>query len=112
MRPMPGVLLLVAALSGCGYYDESRPLVRAVGIGATAGALAGTLMAGPPTGTALGAIYGAGLGAATGFAIEGWSGSPALATLPPQFDGTVAVAPPAPAPPPTKDTSYKPFGDY
>ena len=112
MRAGPAVLLMVAVLAGCGYNDESRPLVRAVGLGATAGALGGTLFVGPPAGTAVGAIAGASAGAITGYAIERLSGTPALATLPPQFDGTVAVAPPAPPPSPAADTGYKPFGNY
>ncbi len=112
MRARSAVLLLVVALAGCGYNDESRPLVRGVGIGAGAGALAGTFMAGPPLGTVAGALWGAGLGGVTGYAIENTNGPPTLATLPPQFDGTVAVAMPGPPPAPAKDTSYRPFGDY
>jgi hypothetical protein len=109
MRGLPRVLLVVAALGGCGY-DESRPLVRSVGIGAGAGAVGGTFLAGPPVGTAIGAMYGAVGGALIGYTIES-SQTPAMATLPPQFDGTVAVAPPG-KPPPVKDTGYKPFGIY
>lgn len=106
------VLLLSLLLAGCGQQVEQRPLVRSVGIGTVAGAATGTFLMGPGAGTGLGAVVGAGAGAVGGLAWENLPKTQAMATLPPQFDGAVAVPAPPPAPPPAPAVGYKPFGSY